>query len=122
MSEISVIGFLDEESEAAFVRRISEATLETLLTLHSQSGKPGKSADAAIDERAIVVRVCRLKFPRQQFGAPSRDFAAVYCLNAAAARMCEDLDINLPILGTLAAIPDELSYDLEAYYLPLERE
>jgi hypothetical protein len=32
--------------------------------------------------------------------------------------MCEDLGMNLRIIGGMDEMPDEVSYDLEAHYLP----
>ena len=111
MSHVTVVGFVDEESDAGFVRQLSDATLASLLSLHAAPEK---------NEQSPIVKVCRLKSPRQQFGAKSKDYVAVYCLNAAAVAMCEDLDITLTIIGEMDDMPDEVSYDLEAHYLPKE--
>ena len=111
MSAITVIGFVEEEGETEFVRRISDATLNTLLAMHAA---PGHGLSPA------VIHVCRLRSPRQQVGPQARDYRSVYALNEAAVSMCEDLGISLSVLGKMDAMPDEVSYDLEAHYIPLK--
>ena len=109
MSTIAVIGFVDEEGETKFIRRISDATLNTLLAMHAAPGH---------DLSPAVIHVCRLRSPRQQLGPQARDYRAVYALNEAAVAMCEDLGMSLKIIGGMDEMPDEVSYDLEAHYLP----
>jgi hypothetical protein len=54
-SAITVVGFADEEGEAEFIRRISDATLNTLLAMHAEPEK---------DPHPPVIHVCRLRSPR----------------------------------------------------------
>jgi hypothetical protein len=108
MNDVTVIGFVDEESEVEFVRQISDATLNSLLSMRSTPEKP---------VAAPVVKICRLKSPRQQFGPQSQSYSAIYCLNNEAVEMCRDLDIALRVIGAWNEMPEEVSYDLEAHYL-----
>ena len=109
MSAITVIGFVDDESETEFVRRISDATLNTLLAMR---------AAPEADLPPPVIHVCRLRSPRQQLGPQARDYRAAYALNEAAVAMCEDLGLTPRVIGGMDEMPDEVSYDLEAHYLP----
>lgn len=113
MSKVTVVGFTNEDEEIEFVRRVSDATLQALLALHAA---PERS------EQAPVVKVCRLQSPRREFGPKGDDYAAVYCLNDVAVQMCEDLKLSLQVIGELDEMPIEVSYDLEAHYLPKERK
>ena len=113
MSKVTVVGFTNEDEEVEFVRRVSDATLKALLALHAA---PERS------EQAPVVKACRLQSPRRQFGPKGDDFSAVYCLNDAAVSMCEDLKLALQVIGVMDEMPVEVSYDLEAHYLPTEEQ
>ena len=97
------------QEEAEFLRQISDATLDSLLSMHAAREKAGDLP---------VVKICRLKKPRQQYGPQSKDYSALYCLNNEALAMCEDLQLSLQILGEVNDLPTEVSYDLEAHYLP----
>lgn len=115
MSHITVIGFestqegLDRESD--FIRRINDTTVESLLAIATQTEK---SAHA----RIIIVR--RMKSSDQRFGDSQESYASVYFLNEAAAWMCNDIELPLSIIGEVDEMPVKASYEIQAYYLPLQ--
>lgn len=111
MSRVTVIGFgldqSDKESESNFIRLIDDITIESLLAIATQTEKAPKA-------RIITVR--RLKSTDQRFGNSS--YSSVYFLNEAAADMCADMGISLPVIGEAEHMPGESSYEIQAYYLP----
>lgn len=115
MNGITVIGFestqegLDRESD--FIRRINDTTVESLLAIATQTER---SAHAKV----IIVR--RMKALDQRFGDLSESYASIYFLNEAAAEMCRDIDLSLTIIGEVDEMPVKASYEIQAYYLPLQ--
>lgn len=113
MSRVTVIGFeasqggLDRETD--FIRRINDATLQSLLAIATQTER---SAYA----RIITVR--RMKSQDQRFGDSATSYSSIYFLNQAAAEMCSEIDLQLPVIAQTDEMPVKASYEIQAYYLP----
>ena len=113
MPSFTVIGFGTGESErdADFIKRISDATLESLLLLASM---PEKMA------LAPIIHVRRVRGEDRSFGHQGTQYSSVYYLNEPAALMCRELGLSLPFIGEADSMPDEASYEMQAHYLPAD--
>jgi hypothetical protein len=112
MSPFIIAGFPDESSEFAFIRRIGDATIESLLQVAALPEKP-----AAIP----IVRVRKIAKGNRRLYSTYNSYTALFYLNQTAVEMCEDFGIQLMILEEAEFLTDEASYDLEAEYLPLSQ-
>jgi hypothetical protein len=109
-SRISIAGFMDETAVTDFIRRIGDATVESLLYLSSMRGQmPG----------VAIVQVRGIGKSNRQLYSRYHQYSTLFYLNEAAVEMCRDLRLPLTLLGEVEAMSEEASYDLEAYYLPL---
>lgn len=115
MLYFTVIGFGREKDglagDAEFLKRISDATLESLLLLAAQPEKL---------EVAPIIEVSRMKGQEQRFGPEGAQYGSIYFLNEAAFAMCRELGLSLPVIGQVESMPGEVSYEMQAHYLPLE--
>lgn len=113
MGLITVIGFGSGEddlrADAEFIRRIGDATVESLLLL---AAEPEKLPLAPV----AVVR--RMRGEEQSFGPEATLYSSVYFLNAEAVAMCREKGLRLAVIGEADSMPDETSYEMQAHYLP----
>jgi hypothetical protein len=110
MSKVLIAGFTDEGSVADFIRRISDATVEALLSLSS----------AHENMPAIpIVQVRRIATGNRRLYSEYNQYSSLFYLNEAALEMCRDLNVEVSVVGEAEAMTEEASFDLEAYYLPL---
>lgn len=112
MSPFIIAGFRNESSEFAFIRRIGDATIESLLEVSRLAEKP-----ATIP----IVRVRKIAKGNRRLYSTHSHYTALFYLNRTAVEMCEDLGVELMILEEAESLTDEASYDLEAEYLPLSQ-
>jgi hypothetical protein len=101
---------MDETAVADFIRRIGDATVESLLYLSSMREQ--------LPEVAIV-QVRGIGKGNRQLYSRYHQYSTLFYLNEAAVEMCRDLNLPLTLLGEAEAMSEESSYDLEAYYLSL---
>lgn len=110
MNKISIAGFTDEAAVADFIRRISDATVESLLYLSSSRQNPPAVA---------IVQVRAIGKSNRQFYSKYHQYSSLFYLNEAAVAMCEDLNLGLNLVGEAETMSEEPSFDLEAYYVAL---
>ena len=110
MNKVSIAGFTDEESVSEFIRLIGDATVASLLHLSSAGEK--KTAGS-------IVQVRRIGKGNRSLYSEHHQYSSLFYLNEAAIEMCRDLGLALSIAGHAEAMSEELSYDLEAYYVTL---
>ena len=112
MRQIFIAGFRDEPSEFDFIRRIGDATIESLLYLSASGEKPSPIP---------IVQVRKIATGNRRLYSQHATCSALFYLNQTAVEMCEDLGVGLNILGEVEEMTDEASYDLEAEYLPVSQ-
>jgi hypothetical protein len=110
MSKVLLAGFTDEGSVADFIRRISDATVEALLSL------PSARADLPT---IPIVQVRRIATGNRRLYNEYNQYSSLFYLNEAALEMCKDLNVEVSVVGEADAMTEEASFDLEAYYIPL---
>jgi hypothetical protein len=112
MSKVLIAGFKEEAAETEFMRRISDATIESLLFM---------SAAKETTPLVTIVQVRRIAKGNRRLYSEHQPYAALFYLNEAAVAMCEDLDFSMNYVGEAEAMSEEASFDLEAYYVPLQQ-
>jgi hypothetical protein len=110
MSKVLIAGFTDEGSVVDFIRRISDATVEALLSL---------SAARENMPTIPIVQVRRIATGNRRFYSVYNQYSSLFYLNEAALEMCKDLNIEVSVVGEAETMTEEASFDLEAYYIPL---
>jgi hypothetical protein len=109
MSKVVIAGFRDEESALDFIRRITDATVESLLYLSTLRKKM-----PAIP----IVQVRRIAIANRRLYSEHKQYSSLFYVNEAAIGMCKDLDISISIVGESAGMTEEAGFELEAYYMP----
>lgn len=111
MTEITIIAFGKDDNEldrdSDFIRSVSDVTVVSLLALAKD---PAKHAHADI----VDIRGLRAPESYPQYAG----YSAVYFLNEAALKMCREAGIELNVIGSASAMPEESSFQLQAHYLP----
>ena len=112
MSKFLIVGFDNEESEFAFIRRIGDATIESLLYCSRVEERPTSIP---------IVQVRKIATGNRQFYSQYHAYSALFYMNETAVEMCQDAGLTLTVVGEVEVMTDEASYDLEAEYLPLSQ-
>ncbi len=114
MEKIYIIGFgyeiKDVHKHKEFMSKTNEAATESLILL---SRKPDKY------KTAPIIDIRKLYIPENSENKEYDDYSSVYYMNEAALAMCQEIGLELNIIGNAVKLTDSYNYQLQAQYFPI---